>query len=206
MAAEKTPWKKIVSDPTYIGEADFQEGEEKILTIAKINNSETVKTAEGSSKKAVIHWKEPGAKPMILNVARAKAIQKVTGSKYLEDWPGHQVQLYIQDGIKAFGETVSAVRVRPYKPRPQQPSKDAPICADCGKPITAVRNGTVEQIVNYTTAHYGVCLCADCDQRRRAAQKPTETPQDAPEPETGRDTPPPQETQQGANTGEMEPL
>ena len=29
----KTHWKKVVSDPNFIGEADFQEGEEKVLTI-----------------------------------------------------------------------------------------------------------------------------------------------------------------------------
>ena len=34
-----THWKKIVSDPNYIGEADFQEGEEKVLNITK--NQET---------------------------------------------------------------------------------------------------------------------------------------------------------------------
>ena len=30
---DKTHWKKIVSDPNYLGEADFQTGEEKILAI-----------------------------------------------------------------------------------------------------------------------------------------------------------------------------
>ena len=50
----KTHWKKVVSDPNYIGEGDFQEGEEKILTIDRVNASEIVKTAEGKSKKAEI--------------------------------------------------------------------------------------------------------------------------------------------------------
>lgn len=36
-----THWKKIVSDPNYIGEADFEENEEKVLTIARVNASET---------------------------------------------------------------------------------------------------------------------------------------------------------------------
>ena len=66
----KTPWKKIVSDPNYIGEADFNENEEKILTIKSVNQSETVKTAEGASQKAVLYFAEPGNKAMILNVAR----------------------------------------------------------------------------------------------------------------------------------------
>ena len=130
----KTHWKKVVSDPNFIGEGDFQEGEEKVLTIDRVNASETVQTAEGKSKKAVVHWKEPGNKPMILNVARSKNIEKVAGSGYFEDWSGVSVQLYIEHGIKAFGEVVSAVRVRPYKPRLQQ-RQPVPPCTDCGNPI-----------------------------------------------------------------------
>ena len=99
---EKTHWKKVVSDPNYIGEADFEQGEEKILTIAKVNASETVTTAEGKSQKAIVHWVQKGNKPMILNVARSKSIQKVAGSPYFEDWVGVKVQLYIENGIKAF--------------------------------------------------------------------------------------------------------
>ena len=72
---EKTHWKKVVSDPNFIGEADFQEGEEKVLTIERVNQSETVQTAEGKSRKAVVHWREAGNKPMILNVARSKNIE-----------------------------------------------------------------------------------------------------------------------------------
>ena len=43
----KTHWKKAVSDPNFIGEGDFQEGEEKVLTIDHVNASETVQTEIG---------------------------------------------------------------------------------------------------------------------------------------------------------------
>lgn len=164
--ADKTHWKKVVSDPNFIGEGDFQEGEEKILTIAHVNANETVTTAEGKSKKAVIHWKEPGNKPMILNVARSKSIEKVAGSGYFEDWPGVQVQLYIEHGIKAFGEVVSAVRVRPFKPRAQQQTT-VPPCSDCGNAIEPAMGKTAAWLAAYTTKNYGVPLCAGCAQRRK---------------------------------------
>lgn len=167
--ADKTHWKKIVSDPNYIGEADFAEGEEKVLTIAHVNASETVTTAEGKSQKAVLHWKEPNNKPMILNVARSKAIEKVTGSPYFEDWVGQQVQLYIQKGIKAFGDVVNAVRVRPYKPRIQT-AAPIPPCTDCKGEIKPAMGKDARWMVAYTTKHYGVPLCADCAQKRKAAQ------------------------------------
>lgn len=162
----KTHWKKVVSDPNFIGEGDFQEGEEKVLTIDRVNASETVTTAEGKSKKAVVHWKEPGVKPMILNVARSKSIEKVSGSGYFEDWPGTAVQLYIEHGIKAFGEVVSAVRVRPYKPRAPR-SQSVPPCADCGRPIQTAHNMTAERLAAYTARNYGAPLCAECATHRR---------------------------------------
>ena len=167
----KTHCKKVVSDPNFIGEGDFQEGEEKVLTIDRVNASETVQTAEGKSKKAVVHWKEPGNKPMILNVARSKNIEKVAGSGYFEDWPGVSVQLYIEHGIKAFGEVVSAVRVRPYKPRlqPGQQRPPVPPCTDCGNPIQPAYGMTADRLAGYTAKNYGVPLCAECAQKRKDA-------------------------------------
>lgn len=163
-----THWKKIVSDPNYIGEADFEENEEKVLTIARVNASETVVTAEGKSQKAVIHWVEQGNKPMILNVARSKNIAKVAGTPDVEHWPGVAVQLYIEHGIKAFGEVVSAVRVRPYKPRIQQ-RQQVPPCTDCGNPIQPAMGKPADWLAAYTTKNYGVPLCAECAQKRKDA-------------------------------------
>lgn len=166
---EKTHWKKVVSDPNFIGEADFQEGEEKVLTIERVNQSETVQTAEGKSRKAVVHWREAGNKPMILNVARSKNIEKVAGSGYFEDWPGIRVQLYIEHGIRAFGEVVSAVRVRPFKPADQ---KKAPVppCSKCGGAIVPAMGKTAEFLAAYTTKNYGVPLCAKCAAERKTEE------------------------------------
>ena len=179
--SEKTHWKKIVSDPNFIGEGDFQEGEEKVVTIDRVNASETVTTAEGKNTKAVLHWREPGNKPMILNVARSKNIEKVAGSGYFEDWPGVSVQLYIEHGIKAFGEVVSAVRGRPFKPRVK---KEAPVppCADCGGPIEAAICKAPGWLAAYTAKHYGVSLCAACAQKRKeAASTPVPEAPETPE-------------------------
>ncbi len=174
---EKTHWKKVVSDPNFIGEGDFQEGEEKVLTIASVNASETVQTAEGKSKKAVVHWVEKDNKPMILNVARSKNIEKVTGSGFFEDWPGHQVQLYIEHGIRAFGELVSAVRVRPFKPR-IQPQTPVPKCTDCGAGISPAYGRDARWVSVYTAKNYGVPLCAACAQKRKEAAKVAAEPEE----------------------------
>lgn len=153
-----THWKKVVSDPTYIGEADFEPGEEKVLTISSVNANETVMTAEGKSVKAVVHWAEK-EKAMILNVARAKAIQKVTGSPYFEEWVGHKVQLYIDNKVKAFGEIVSAVRVRPFAPKAE---KQIYFCENCGQEIKGSSSFTAEQIIAGAKKKFNKVLCMDC--------------------------------------------
>ena len=160
---DKTHWKKIVSDPNYLGEAEFQEGEEKILTIKGVNQAETIMTAEGRSQKAVLHFMEK-EKPMILNVTNSKAIQKVVGSPFFEDWPGNTIQLYIDPNVRAFGEIVSAVRVRPRKPIARQAVK----CADCGGDILPAAGKGADYIVQGTKKTYGVALCWQCAGKRKA--------------------------------------
>lgn len=171
--SEKTHWKKVVSDPTYLGEGDFQPGQEIIATIKRVATSEKVQGADGKSEnKAVVHFIEK-TKPMILNVARSKAIEKVTGSPYFEDWHDAQIQLYVQSGIKAFGDVVNAVRVRPFKPKAPEP---VPPCTDCKNPITAAMGKSAEWMAAYTTKHYSVPLCAECAAKRKAAQEKEVTP------------------------------
>ena len=57
---------------------------------------------------------------MILNVTNSKAIAKVAGSNYIEDWTGVHVQLFTTQ-VKAFGDVVDAVRIRPIKPQIKKP-------------------------------------------------------------------------------------
>jgi ribosomal protein L34E len=173
--SNKTHWKKVVSDPNFLGEADFQEGEEKIATIARIAEKVDVKTARGKEKKTVVYFHE-NLKPMILNVARSKAISKVAGSPYFEDWINVTVQLYIDPHVEAFGEIVSAVRVRPRKPVIRQAVK----CADCGNDIQGAFGKGAEYIAMHTKKNYGVSLCSECASKRAAqaaqqAQKPEES-------------------------------
>lgn len=183
MSEQKHHWKKTVSDPNFIGEGDFQEGEEKVATIKTVKVQEAVATAEGKSKKDVLYFQEP-LKPMIMNVSRGKSIEKVAGSGFYEDWPGVKIQLYIEHGIKAFGEVVSAVRVRPFKPR-IQPQEPVPACADCGGEITPAYGKNARKLSEYTKSHYGVPLCADCATKRKSAvEQPHPEPEETP-PETG---------------------
>ena len=169
--SEKTHWKKVVSDPNFLGEADFQECEEKIATIARVAEKVDVQTARGKEKKTVIYFHE-NLKPMILNVARSKAIAKVAESPYFEDWINVAVQLYIDPNVEAFGEVVSAVRVRPRKPI----IKTAVKCSDCGNDIQGASGRNADYIAAYTKKKFGECLCFTCAEKR--SKKAQEAPQE----------------------------
>lgn len=180
--AQKTHWKKIVSDPKYIGEADFEPGEVKVLTLDYVNHSETVTTAEGKSQKGVVHWKEPGNKPMIMNVARSRAMADIAGSDHVEDWYGVQFPLYIEKGIKSFGDVVNAVRVfnrKDYAAWKNSHAKEVPPCTDCGGKIKPAMGKDASWLANYTTKNYGAPLCSACAQKRKQAAAASTAPPDA---------------------------
>jgi hypothetical protein len=116
----KTHWKKL-HNPDYIGAYAFQPGEEKILTIASVTQ-EDVKNKDGKTDTVMtVRFKEKDVKPLICNVTNAKAIEKVAGSGYIEDWTGVPIQLYVTE-VSAFGATVDAVRVRPKRPKLSLPA------------------------------------------------------------------------------------
>lgn len=107
---EKTHWKKL-RNPKYIGEWDFQPGQELTVTIKNVTkevafNPNTQKTDEVS----VCYFNE-GKKGLILNVANSRSITDIVGSPYVEDWTGKKITLVVMK-VKAKGEVVNGVRVK----------------------------------------------------------------------------------------------
>lgn len=162
-------WKKLVSDPKYLGEADFAPGQEITVTIAAVTR-ESVKNADGQAEKIVVHFVE-NCKPMILNVTNSKSIAKVTGEKMVEKWKGAKIQLYIDPKVRAFGEIVAGLRVRPFVPRQNsQTLSSKPIpCEVCGENIKPFAKKTTEEMAAYTKEKYGKSMCSDC--ATKAAQE-----------------------------------
>lgn len=104
-------WKAF-SNPDYIGAYDFQEGEERIVTIKKIL-VEKVKSERGEEECTVCYFEEP-YKPMILNATNCKTITKLMDSPYIEKWIGSSFKLYVAK-VKAFGDMVDALRIKADK-------------------------------------------------------------------------------------------
>lgn len=111
--AEHVHWKKT-TNPTYLGEWDFEPGEEMIVQVKDVR-IETVTNPQGKEDKPVMYF-ENGIKPMVLNTTNMKVIEKAAGTPYMDEWVGKKLQLYVTM-VAAFGTTTNAVRIREFCPR-----------------------------------------------------------------------------------------
>lgn len=146
----ETHWKKLTS-PNYLGSYAFNPGEEKIVTIDYVKDEE-VTGMEGKTERCIVAHLI-GEKPLILNKTNCKAIEKLFRTPYLEEWAGRRIVLAVQK-VKAFGEEVDAVRVRPKLP--------GVICEACGKEIRAGSGRSAAEIADLSYKKFGKKLCIEC--------------------------------------------
>lgn len=150
-----THWKKL-TNPDYLGAYSLEDRQDIILTIGEVK-LETVTGPEGKKEEClVIHWRER-EKPMILNSTNAKMIERLLKTPYIEDWSGSKIQIGVER-VRAFGDIVDALRVRPSLPK----SAPAVKCEKCGNDIKPAHNMTPAQLADYTRSKYGAALCAAC--------------------------------------------
>ena len=152
-----THWKKL-TNPDYLGAYALEPGQEIVATVKTIR-TEKVKNTDGSEQECIVaYFTEREIKPMILNVTNCKTIAQLAGSSFVEDWPGTKIQIYATK-VKAFGEIVEAMRIRPTPPKEPEP---VPPCESCGKQLSAAWNMTPAQLADYTRKNTGKVLCAEC--------------------------------------------
>lgn len=169
----KTHWKKL-TNPDYLGAYALEPGQDLIATIKSVGE-ERVTGPDGKKEDCtVVHFEEPGIKPMILNATNAKTIQKIYKTPYIEEWKGCKIQIFIAQ-VKAFGDVVDALRIRPYAPKVQAQEKTA--CSSCSKEIQPFGSRSAAYMAEYTAQKYGKPLCADCAQKR-AEKEQAEKPAD----------------------------
>lgn len=118
----KTHFKKL-RNPNYIGSYELMTGGEPVEMVVQIEKAVKEHVQNGDKKEEAMVVYLVGQKPMIVNSTNAKAIYAATGTPYIEDWPGRYLTLYVAK-IRAFGETVDALRVR--KEAPKEISKTEP--------------------------------------------------------------------------------
>jgi hypothetical protein len=165
----KTHWRKL-HNPDYLGAYALEPGKDMILTIKTAAN-EMVTGADGKKEECmVLRFVEP-EKPMIVNVTNAKTIEKIYKTPYIEEWAGKQIQLYVAK-IKAFGETLDALRIRPFVPKPRTAGNDTVQCTDCGDAIGVVGGRSPAAIAKYTHEKYGRPLCGKCAEKAAMQSDP----------------------------------
>ena len=152
-----THWKKL-QNPDYLGAYALNPGEEIIATIKSVKNENVIGTDGKTENCTVARFIEP-IKPMILNVTNCKIISKLYKTPYIENWAGKKIQIYATK-VKAFGEIVEALRIRPEIPKTVV--NDKIMCSNCNHEITAFGGKSPTQLAEYTQEKYSKALCSVC--------------------------------------------
>ena len=108
-----THYRKVFDSP-YLSSMDVVDP--ITLTIARVTQ-EADKTKKTKDTFNTAYFAEkfirPGEKlkPMILNATNSKALAKITGTPFIEDWSNTRVTVYVERGIKFGRDTVDGLRV-----------------------------------------------------------------------------------------------
>lgn len=168
MSEKLTHWKKL-TNPDYLGAYALEPNQDLIVTIKSVAN-EVVTGTDGKKETCSVMRFAENVKPMVLNATNSKTISKLFKTPFIEEWEGRKIQLYVETGVKAFGDIVDALRVRPFLPVEKNL-----VCADCGKKIEGNGKSTAETLAKYTLKQYGRMLCNDCGKKEyELAQKAKE--------------------------------
>lgn len=114
---KKTPWQKTF-DPNYLGSWSLEEREELAATVTKVEQVEMIGSTGLKHSRIVLHLDKAPANGLLLplvvgNKENAKAMEKISGSRYIEDWAGSRITIYVKKNVKSFGELVDALRIKP---------------------------------------------------------------------------------------------
>jgi hypothetical protein len=99
-------------------------GERGILVTIKGVSQERIGRGPDAEMKYILHFQEPGVKPMVLNKTNGQRIAKITGvTESCEvGWVGHKIVCYNDPDVEFAGEVIGGVRVRaPRLPPPVEP-------------------------------------------------------------------------------------
>ena len=152
---EKTHYKKL-RDPNYIGAYELLNADgttNEMVVFIEGAKKEELKNAE-KNQGLVLYLK--GQKPMIVNSVNAKSISAATSSEFVEDWNGKPITLYVVK-IKAFGETMDALRVKKIAPVIAKPDF-LPTNKNWSKAIESIKSGatTLEKSLEVIRTNYSI--------------------------------------------------
>lgn len=158
---EKTHWKKL-DNPDYLGAYALQPGQDLVAQIKSVGQEEVYNPTNNKKEVCTVaHFTDRNVKPMILNTTNCKTITKIYDTPYIEDWVGKYISIYIAK-VKAFGETVEALRIRN-----SVPTVERIICEGCGREVAGASGKTAREIADIAVRHCGKKLCVDCMRKEK---------------------------------------
>lgn len=132
-------WKKQFNYD-YLGSYSLDGKREVVVTVKGVGTAKVTGQSGRKEDCFVVFFTEMD-KPMILNRTNAKAIEKVSGSGLVENWVGTRVTLFVEKGVKAFGDVVDALRIRDRKPSMSKMTKEVETSM-----LDAINSGKVGQV------------------------------------------------------------
>jgi len=119
---EKTHYRRVFKSE-HLGIADLEdfqeEGKPLVFTISHVTQHVIIPQDKNSGVAVagrrisanIAHFIEE-VKPLVLNATNSKAMSKITGSVFVQQWQNVKVELYVNASVKMKGETVGGVRIK----------------------------------------------------------------------------------------------
>tara|TARA_R110000796_G_scaffold9078_4_gene31231 strand:+ start:5738 stop:6262 length:525 start_codon:yes stop_codon:yes gene_type:complete len=115
---EKTHYRKAFNSP-YLSSADIVEPTALTIKHVKLEADKSKKTKDLFNTayfvESEIRKGEP-LKPMILNATNSKTMAKLADSKFIDDWAGLRLTVYVDHNVRFGKETMDGLRISPNKP------------------------------------------------------------------------------------------
>lgn len=117
----KTHYRKAFDSP-YLSSADIVDP--VVLTIRRVV-LEADRTKKTKDEFNTCYWQETEIregeklKPMILNATNSKFLAQLTGSKWIDDWAGFSVTVWVDNNVRFGKETVEGLRLAKAAEKPK---------------------------------------------------------------------------------------
>lgn len=117
----KTHYRKAFDSP-YLSSADIVDPVVLTIREVKLMKDQTKKTQDEFN---TCFWVEreiregEKLKPMILNATNSKFLAQLTGSKWIDDWAGTAVTVWVDNNVRFGKETVEGLRLAKAAERPR---------------------------------------------------------------------------------------
>ena len=79
-------------------------------TIADVRD-EQVGNGDDSETKPVVYFREPGIKPVVLNITRCEAIEAIVGDPDRDRWSGHRITVF-KGATRYQGKRVACISIK----------------------------------------------------------------------------------------------